>query len=311
MECGPVRESEFVGPHGQAAPLLKSIDASLDDIALLVRLSIKGGRAASGTTSPEAVSNLVGRLRDNRSDSASAQIPADGAGGVRAVGEDHLRSGSGSPRPGSRDPNPGHDRCEGRRVSRLTCGDMQGERPCLAVTGQMDLRAQAAAGASERVIVGFGAARRPLFLAPAACWWARHTVESTATVQPKSSAMSAQASRDAKIRSQVPSSAHLISRLCAVLNEPSSWADPSTASRCGTSMRWPRGFGDGRPIVVHEQDRPASAARSGPTSSVITNRTDTSDQRVVASKRHALGVTCLSAFGSLHGSIPCLSSCPG
>lgn len=49
--------------------------------------------------------------------------------------------------------------------------------------------------------------------APAACWWARTTVESTDTVQPMSSTASALAGTAAKIFAHVPSTAHLISRL--------------------------------------------------------------------------------------------------
>ncbi|CAM5619319.1 NAD(P)H dehydrogenase (quinone) [Streptomyces narbonensis] len=52
-----------------------------------------------------------------------------------------------------------------------------------------------------------------MLLAPAACWWARQTVESTDTVQPMSSAPSAAARSEARIRSQVPSTAHLTNRL--------------------------------------------------------------------------------------------------
>lgn len=40
----------------------------------------------------------------------------------------------------------------------------------MAVAGEADLRAQPAAGATERMVVGFGPAWSPLFLALAACW---------------------------------------------------------------------------------------------------------------------------------------------
>lgn len=45
----------------------------------------------------------------------------------------------------------------------------------------------------------------PLFAAPAACWWARHTVESTLTSQVMSSFASAWACSSVRMRFQVPS----------------------------------------------------------------------------------------------------------
>ncbi len=53
---------------------------------------------------------------------------------------------------------------------RLASGDVEGQRPCTAVPGEVDFRAQAAAGPPERVVVRLGPALRPFFLAPAACW---------------------------------------------------------------------------------------------------------------------------------------------
>lgn len=55
-------------------------------------------------------------------------------------------------------------------VARLPCSDVEGKRPCAAVADEVNLRAQAASGASETVIVGLSPARCPFFLAPAACW---------------------------------------------------------------------------------------------------------------------------------------------
>lgn len=40
----------------------------------------------------------------------------------------------------------------------------------MAVADEMDLRTQAAAGTSERMIIGLDPIWRPFFLAPAACW---------------------------------------------------------------------------------------------------------------------------------------------
>lgn len=83
----------------------------------------------------------------------------------------------------------------------------------MAVADEVDFRAQAAAGTTERVVVGLSPIRNPFFRAPAACWWARQTVESTDTVQPMLSPASATSKSAARIRYQVPSTAHLSSRL--------------------------------------------------------------------------------------------------
>lgn len=52
------------------------------------------------------------------------------------------------------------------------------------------------------------ASRRPLSSAPAACWWARTTVESTDTVQSMSSA----ASTEARTEARIPSKRHELGR---------------------------------------------------------------------------------------------------
>jgi hypothetical protein len=91
VQCGLVGDGELVGAHGQAAPLLEPGAASFDGVALLVCLGIEAGRAASGAASPRAVSDLVGRLRNDRTDAAPAEMPANRAGAIRSIREDGLR----------------------------------------------------------------------------------------------------------------------------------------------------------------------------------------------------------------------------
>lgn len=170
MKCGLVGDGELVRSHGQAAPLLETVDASFDSVALLVCLGIEVGRATSFTASPETVADLISGLRNDGPDPSPAEIPADRAGRVRTVRKDDCRSGSRPPKSTSRNPDPGHDRLECRRVTSLARSDVDGQRPRLAVTDQVHLRAQTTTGASERVIFRFGPVRRPFFLAPAACW---------------------------------------------------------------------------------------------------------------------------------------------
>lgn len=84
--------------------------------------------------------------------------------------QDGIGSGSGSAGPTSQNTDAGHDGLESWGVARLACGDAKGQGPCRAVPGEVHFRAQAAAGASEGVVVRFGPAWRPFFLSPAGCW---------------------------------------------------------------------------------------------------------------------------------------------
>lgn len=156
MECGLVGKGELVRSHGQTAPLLEPVNASLDRVALLVRFGIEGRRSAAGTASPQTVADLVRRLGDDSADTALAEVISDRAGRVRAVRKDGIRPGPGPPGSAARNTDGGHDGLEGRGVACLPCGDAEGQGPCMAVAGEVNLCAQAATGAAERVVVGFG-----------------------------------------------------------------------------------------------------------------------------------------------------------
>lgn len=80
MEWGLVGDGEFVGSHGQAAPLFEAVDAAFDGVPLFVGIGVEAGWPASKTTAPQAVANLVGRVRNDSADAAAAQMPADRAG---------------------------------------------------------------------------------------------------------------------------------------------------------------------------------------------------------------------------------------
>lgn len=96
MECGLVGDRELVGSCGQAAPLLEAVDAPFDGVSLLVDLAVEGGRTATEPASPQAVADLVRRLGDDRTDTPAPQVAADGARGIRAVGQNGQGPG---PRP--------------------------------------------------------------------------------------------------------------------------------------------------------------------------------------------------------------------
>lgn len=76
MECGLVGDGELVGLCGKAASLLESVDAAFDGVPLLVDLSAKARWAAASVASPQAVADLVGRLRDDRTDAPASQVVA-------------------------------------------------------------------------------------------------------------------------------------------------------------------------------------------------------------------------------------------
>ncbi|OAL11703.1 hypothetical protein A4V12_29415 [Streptomyces noursei] len=115
-------------------------------------------------------------------------------------------------------------------------------------------------------------------------------VESTETVHSTSSSASTVARTAARIRAQVPSTAHLMRRLWAVWKEPSS----SGRSRQGEQVRYFHAMASRvRRWSAHRRPRTGSASISGSIrphiASVITNRMDTSDQLTSPPKRHALG----------------------
>ncbi len=80
MECGLVGEGELVRSHGQATPLLESLDAPFDSVALLIRLGAEDWWPASVATSPQPVAHLAGRLGDDSADSTALEMIADRAG---------------------------------------------------------------------------------------------------------------------------------------------------------------------------------------------------------------------------------------
>lgn len=62
MECSLICDGEFVGSHGQSAPLLEAVDAAFDGVALLVCLSVEGGWPAAESAASLAMADLVGGL---------------------------------------------------------------------------------------------------------------------------------------------------------------------------------------------------------------------------------------------------------
>lgn len=117
----------------------------------LLGVTIEGRRTASEPTAPFAVGGLVGGLRDHRPDPALPKMGSNCARRVRLVGQDRIRGG-----PGSTDlprhPQLGHDLGERGRVTSLARREDERERATAAVGGEVDLRGQSSAGASEGMV---------------------------------------------------------------------------------------------------------------------------------------------------------------
>lgn len=145
---------------------------------------------------------------------AAAEPGADRFRAVALVAQDVIGSDARSSRsePGHADPF--HHGGEPGAAVGVAARDDEAERTAPAVAGQVDLAGQAASGPAE------GRVTEPPFRAPAACWWARTTVESTDTSHSMSPAASALACAARSIRSNVPSAAHLQKRVYSVAHGP-------------------------------------------------------------------------------------------
>lgn len=190
LDGGFVADGELVVARCDASGLLQQADPAFDPVSLLVHLAVESGRSASRRAPVEAVFGLVTLLRDGVRDLSATQVVADGAGGVRAVGEDVVGPGAwmSAARPGNTDAV--YDLGERRGVAALSGGNDSGQDLEGSVDREMDLCGQAATRPADRVVgrLGLQPARSrpartgsPFLRAPAACWWARQTVESTDT----------------------------------------------------------------------------------------------------------------------------------
>src|SRR5689334_25386108 len=107
----------------------------------------------------------------------------------------------------------------------LSSRDDHGERPPLPIAGHVELGRQAAAAASQPLVVRmldplFTSARLGRRRAPLACWWARAVELSTLTSQTTSPAASERVWAWARLRSQVPSRRQRYSRSAHVCHGP-------------------------------------------------------------------------------------------
>src|SRR4051794_9794205 len=104
-----------------------------------------------------AVAGVVGLVRDGAADTASAQVGAVLAGGMRFVGADPIGANTRRPaRPQPGDPDAAQDDLELRAVAALSGRDDDRHGPLALLDGQVQFGGQAAARASEPVIVRLG-----------------------------------------------------------------------------------------------------------------------------------------------------------
>lgn len=197
-----------------AAPLLEAVEAAFHDVAPFVDLLVEGRRTPAPAAAPEPVADLVRPLGDGVPDASVSQPGPYRAGTVALVAEDVGGPDPGPSRPETGHPDRFHHGGELRAVVGVSAREGEGQRAAERIAGKVDLAGQTTPRASER--------RRaePPFRAPAACWWARTTVESTDTSQSMSPAASAVACAARNIRSKVPSLAHRRKRVCSVAHDP-------------------------------------------------------------------------------------------
>ncbi len=173
-----VADGKSVVPRGDATGLLEQGESALDFVPSFVHFAVERRRTAAGRTTPEAVSCLVTLLRDGVRNLTFAQVGADGAGGVSAVGKHVVGPGPWAPTADPGDADSVHHLLEGGCVASLSDSYDSGEDMEGCVDGEVNLGGQPAARASEAVVVRLGRqavlARpvrivSPFLRAPAAC----------------------------------------------------------------------------------------------------------------------------------------------
>lgn len=296
MQCGLVGDGKLVRSHGQVAPVLDPIDASLDSVALLYASAPNvGGRPRAAPR--QAVADLVDGLRDDCADVPPAEMPTDCARGVRAICKNGLWPRCRSPKAGSRQPDDSDDRLAGPGVSGLAGGDVEGQRTNSAVARRVAFCAQARTGTSEYVTIRLGVVGRPFSLAPAMLVSPAHSgVHRHRPAHFVVGVSCGQDSGEDTFPGAVngPSDQSLVGRL--ERSQLGGQAAPWRASAVlpGDGLKGPA-------VVCPPPLRAGSTGITGSirahVASVITHRTGTSDQPTNPSKRHAPSVPRVRCLG--------------
>src|SRR6202790_2947671 len=146
-----VHELALFVAGGHGAELLQLAEAALRGVALLVASGVEGGRPPARAAAVTAVGFLVFLDRDDRRDPALAQVSAVGRGGVRLAVHRGAGPGPGTPQAPAADPDCLHQRNDPRAVAVLAVVAKPADGPAAPVRGQVDLGAQPAAGAAQRL----------------------------------------------------------------------------------------------------------------------------------------------------------------
>lgn len=139
-----LRNRKVRGAESLAQAVLDA--AAFDDVAASVGGAVE---AAECRAASSASVDLVGAFGHDAPDAAFSQVGADLAGRVALVAGHPVGPGAGPAGPGPLDGDAGHDRLELRAVVDVPARDREGKRPALPVAGEVDLRAQPAAGPAE------------------------------------------------------------------------------------------------------------------------------------------------------------------
>lgn len=136
---------------GDGAELLELAEAALHGVALLAAPGIEDRRAAARAAAAAAVLLLVLLDRDDRGDPALAQVGAVGRRRARLTGHRPARPDAGPTLPAAGDADLVQQRDELRAVAVLARGQNASDRTAPAVSGQVNLGAQPAAGTAKRL----------------------------------------------------------------------------------------------------------------------------------------------------------------
>lgn len=141
MDEGEIGAGELVVTSGEAAMLFEPADQPLDDIALAI-----------GTPVHQTRPRLGGELRDDCADAAAAQMLAHRPAGIATIGQQSSRPAARPTGTGALDRASRHQGLERHLLVPLASGQDEGDRSATALAAQVQLAAEAAPRAAERLI---------------------------------------------------------------------------------------------------------------------------------------------------------------
>ena len=159
-EAGPgvIAPGVLVRAHRDSSPLFEPVEASLHDIAAPIALALVSTEVDRSSWAAAPVRDLIGPLGDRGRDAMPAQPSPVRLRGVALVRDQPLRACPG-PATGPGNADLLQRGGQHRGVRHLPAGHHERQHPALAITAQMGLRRQTAAGASDgmisRLVPGF------------------------------------------------------------------------------------------------------------------------------------------------------------